>query len=94
MLFQGLGEPILTSVRGCTHEFTWSTSVAMPINKNKPKPRSDCKVVNPVTGNIVDLTSFKNKGDIKIPDGRGGYFMLSVCSAFQSQSCMYNFCNF
>ena len=63
----------------------------MPINKNKLKPRSDCKVINPVTGNIVDLTPFKNKGDIKVPDGHGGYFMLSVCSAFQSQSCMYNF---
>eukprot|EP00794_Sanderia_malayensis_P000415 gene415-1051_t len=59
---------------------------ARPINQQKATPRTDCKIVNPVTGYLLDLSSLKGEDDFKVVDGRGGYFMLSVCRPLKNQN--------
>ena len=86
VFLQGIGEPVLIGVEGCNHVFTWATSAANPINKQKEGIRTDCKLTNPVTGNVIDLNIFKDKAEERVEDGRGGYFMLKICSPFKDQN--------
>lgn len=64
----------------------WASSAAKPINKQKEPFGTDCKVVNPITGHVFDLGLFKDQKEKRIDDGRNGYFMIKICSAFTDQN--------
>ena len=76
----------MTRVEECSHVFSWATSAAKQINKNKEPSGTDCKVVNPLTGNVIDLAVLKAKAEVKVDDGRGGYFMIGICSSFKNEN--------
>ena len=62
--------------------------MALPINKQRQVPGSNCMVVNPVTGNVIDLTPLKMRPEVQVDDALGGYFIIRVCGTFQNEQRM------
>lgn len=79
-----LGYPVLLeAIEDCTYIFNWETYIVCPVSL--PHKETDCVYNDTQTLTEYNLTSLKNAGVQKIPDGSSGFYYLSVCASVGKQ---------
>ena len=73
------GHPIFVESDDCNYFFTWSSSVACPVNTTTSP---GCKITDPSTGNAFDLTPLINFPAL-INGQNGQVYSLGICSVNQ-----------
>ncbi|XP_063079301.1 cation-independent mannose-6-phosphate receptor [Engraulis encrasicolus] len=84
---RGESEPHLVSaLEKCVYTFSWITAAACPLNATR---HGDCRVTNPATGHVFDLSRLTKAGGYTIYDPTNSRKMirLNVCAAMTDTSC-------
>ncbi|XP_062345985.1 cation-independent mannose-6-phosphate receptor [Cinclus cinclus] len=72
---------LITAIEDCEYTFLWFTAAACPIKSNV---QNDCRVTNPATGHLFDLTSLKRESGYTISDSHNRVIELNVCAEAKS----------
>ncbi|KAM9656105.1 cation-independent mannose-6-phosphate receptor isoform 1-T1 [Morphnus guianensis] len=72
---------LITAIEDCEYTFLWFTAAACPL---KSSVQNDCRVTNPATGHLFDLTSLKRESGYTISDSHNRKIELNVCAEAKS----------
>ncbi|XP_062428306.1 cation-independent mannose-6-phosphate receptor isoform X2 [Rhea pennata] len=72
---------LITAIEDCEYTFLWFTAAACPLKSNV---QNDCRVTNPATGHLFDLTSLKRESGYMIYDLHNRKIELNVCAETKS----------
>nr|XP_054484731.1 cation-independent mannose-6-phosphate receptor isoform X5 [Agelaius phoeniceus] len=72
---------LITAIEDCEYTFLWFTAAACPL---KSSVQNDCRVTNPATGHLFDLTSLKRESGYTISDSHNRIIELNVCAEVKS----------
>ncbi|XP_074023125.1 cation-independent mannose-6-phosphate receptor [Numenius arquata] len=72
---------LITAIEDCEYTFLWFTAAACPLKSNV---QNDCRVTNPATGHLFDLTSLKRESGYTISDSHNRKIELNVCAEAKS----------
>ncbi|XP_051469304.1 cation-independent mannose-6-phosphate receptor isoform X1 [Apus apus] len=72
---------LITAIEDCEYTFLWFTAAACPLKSNV---QNDCRVTNPATGHLFDLTSLKRESGYTISDSHNRKIELNVCAGAKS----------
>uniref|UniRef100_A0A8C4P4C4 Insulin like growth factor 2 receptor n=1 Tax=Dromaius novaehollandiae TaxID=8790 RepID=A0A8C4P4C4_DRONO len=72
---------LITAIEDCEYTFLWFTAAACPLQSNV---QNDCRVTNPATGHLFDLTSLKRESGYTIYDSHNRKIELNVCAESKS----------
>ncbi|XP_068221483.1 cation-independent mannose-6-phosphate receptor isoform X2 [Palaemon carinicauda] len=80
--------PQLIAEENCKYIFEWATPVACPVNEASGiHGGEDCKVTNPVTGYVFDLSPLKKDNGYDVQGDGGIPIVLNVCDYVKSGKC-------
>uniref|UniRef100_A0A8B9CPG0 Insulin like growth factor 2 receptor n=1 Tax=Anser brachyrhynchus TaxID=132585 RepID=A0A8B9CPG0_9AVES len=68
---------LIMAIEDCEYSFLWFTAAACPLKSNV---QNDCRVTNPATGHLFDLTSLKRESGYIISDSHNRRIELNVCA--------------
>ncbi|XP_065487218.1 cation-independent mannose-6-phosphate receptor [Caloenas nicobarica] len=72
---------LITAIEDCDYTFLWFTAAACPLKSNV---QNDCRVTNPATGHLFDLTSLKRESGYTISGSHNRKIELNVCAEAKS----------
>ncbi|XP_027525200.1 cation-independent mannose-6-phosphate receptor [Corapipo altera] len=72
---------LITAIEDCEYTFLWFTAAACPLKSNV---QNDCRVTNPATGHLFDLTPLKRESGYTISDSHNRKIELNVCAEAKS----------
>nr|XP_027309114.2 LOW QUALITY PROTEIN: cation-independent mannose-6-phosphate receptor [Anas platyrhynchos] len=72
---------LIMAIEDCEYSFLWFTAAACPLKSNV---QNDCRVTNPATGHLFDLTSLKRESGYIISDSHNRRIELNVCAEAKS----------
>uniref|UniRef100_A0A8C5X5U1 Insulin like growth factor 2 receptor n=1 Tax=Malurus cyaneus samueli TaxID=2593467 RepID=A0A8C5X5U1_9PASS len=72
---------LITAIEDCEYTFLWFTAAACPLKSNV---QNDCRVTNPATGHLFDLTPLKRESGYSISDSHNRIIELNVCAEAKS----------
>ncbi|XP_064014257.1 cation-independent mannose-6-phosphate receptor [Pogoniulus pusillus] len=72
---------LIMAIEDCEYTFLWFTAAACPLKINV---QDDCRVTNPATGHLFDLTSLKRESGYTITDAHNRKIELNVCAEAKS----------
>ncbi|KAJ8270708.1 hypothetical protein GJAV_G00118320 [Gymnothorax javanicus] len=80
------GPTLITAIEDCVYTFVWFTAAACPL---KSSEHGDCRVTNPMTGHLFDLSSLRNERGYTVYDNiQGGKtFRLNICGEAANVGC-------
>ncbi|XP_068609541.1 cation-independent mannose-6-phosphate receptor [Brachionichthys hirsutus] len=79
--------PILVfAIEDCVYNFFWSTAAACSLNSTQ---HDECRVTNPATGHLFDLSSLTKEGGYTVHDSKDlrRMFRLNVCGNMTNAGC-------
>ncbi|OXB70385.1 UNVERIFIED_CONTAM: hypothetical protein H355_002798, partial [Colinus virginianus] len=72
---------LIMAIEDCDYSFLWFTAAACPLKSNV---QNDCRVTNPATGHLFDLTSLKRESGYTITDSHNRKIDLNICAEAKS----------
>uniref|UniRef100_A0A8C3PZL1 Insulin like growth factor 2 receptor n=1 Tax=Chrysolophus pictus TaxID=9089 RepID=A0A8C3PZL1_CHRPC len=72
---------LIMAIEDCDYSFIWFTAATCPLKSNM---QNDCRVTNPATGHLFDLTSLKRESGYTIIDAHNRKIELNVCAEAKS----------
>ena len=82
-----LGAPtLLKNNDNCRIDVQWKTSLACP-ELIEPQIGTECKVMNPFTGQMIDLSSKSLKTYYEAKDEAGKVYKVNICDKVHSKEC-------
>ncbi|XP_061097950.1 cation-independent mannose-6-phosphate receptor [Conger conger] len=77
---------LITALEDCVYTFMWFTAAACPL---KSSEHGDCRVSNPVTGHLFDLSSLRKEGGYTVHDlvDRQKMYRLNICGEATNLGC-------
>ncbi|KAL4649143.1 cation-independent mannose-6-phosphate receptor [Arapaima gigas] len=77
---------LVTAIEDCVYTFVWFTAAACPLNSSE---HGQCRVTNPVTGHLFDLSSLNRQEGYTVYDhvNRKRMFRLNICGAAANFGC-------
>ncbi|XP_068088128.1 cation-independent mannose-6-phosphate receptor [Hyperolius riggenbachi] len=74
---------LITALENCDYNFLWMTPAACKLKINT---HGDCRVQNPATGHLFDLSSLSHKDGYVLKDHERSV-QINICNALKSGSC-------
>uniref|UniRef100_A0A3Q2ZJ59 Insulin-like growth factor 2 receptor n=1 Tax=Kryptolebias marmoratus TaxID=37003 RepID=A0A3Q2ZJ59_KRYMA len=79
---------VISEIEDCTYTFLWLTAAACPLNSVQ---HNDCRVTNPATGHLFDLTSLKKADGYTVLDHESRkMFRVNICGEVTNAGCDAN----
>ncbi|XP_041831231.1 cation-independent mannose-6-phosphate receptor [Melanotaenia boesemani] len=77
---------LISVVEQCDYNFVWTTAAACPLSSTQ---HDDCKVSNPATGHLFDLSSLTKDGGYTVHDhnDNGKMFRMNICGNVSNAGC-------
>ncbi|XP_011491456.3 cation-independent mannose-6-phosphate receptor [Oryzias latipes] len=78
---------LISQIQDCVFTFLWLTAAACPLNTTQ---HGDCRVTNPTTGHLFDLSSLKKEGAYTIPfdpQPNKSVIHMNVCGGVDNTAC-------
>ncbi|NWU92230.1 MPRI protein, partial [Upupa epops] len=72
---------LIMAIEDCEYTFLWFTAAACPLKSNV---QNDCRVTNPATGHLFDLTPLKRDSGYTIRDSHNRVIELNICAEVRS----------
>ncbi|XP_030577044.1 cation-independent mannose-6-phosphate receptor isoform X2 [Archocentrus centrarchus] len=80
---------MISVVEECVYNFLWLTAAACPLNSTQ---HDDCRVTNPATGHLFDLSPLKKEGGYTVHhhQDQGKMFRVNICGPVNNAGCSPN----